>query len=568
MGAVLFFLLVPVLFTYPLFFLGPHRIYGLQEDITRYLHLFWCIQKNGDWLFQHRHYPQLNAPWGWEVQNTAQRFFWWLGAAYSEWVSPWTFNNWVIALSFPLSGYFFFRLAFELTGSFWGSLLGGFLFMFSPWHFAKAEAYPEMASIEWVPLYGWAFLKFLKSPSFRTGIVAGLVFVAAFNFSYVLGAMMGLVSLAILLGWFFFHRLKNRPWSDLPGGALAVFALIHGVAFFGLVWDHFSGIQSGTFTALNAFHRTAGWKDLALGTVGLEHFFLPTYYHPLWGGAVGKIMEGLKPGSWLVEDVVNPGFVCWGLALAAMVQLFRGKFLWEKKLGWTLVALGGMSAWLCLNPQWGKTLLPFPNVLLYNFFPAFRFYERFGVFVSFAFCLLAVMGFAGLAGAWKGRAQAILMTGLMVLAGFELYCPTQDRILDISKVPPEYTWLQEQPGDPIAAEYPMMTRFWKYEPRYLLWQIYHGKRLFNLEYQNLGQKPEEVALRDDLADFTSPKTVQKLQRFGVRYIVAHKIYYLVDQDPSRDPAPLLPRFRFAEKIPGLKLVQDWNTFSIYEVLPR
>src|SRR5581483_6643540 len=120
LGAAFFFLLISILFTYPLFFLGPHRIYGLQEDITRYLHLFWCIQQNEDWFFQHRHYPQLNAPWGWDVQNTAQRFYWWLGAAYSDWVSPWTFNNWVIALSFPLSGYFFFRLAFELTGSFWG----------------------------------------------------------------------------------------------------------------------------------------------------------------------------------------------------------------------------------------------------------------------------------------------------------------------------------------------------------------------------------------------------------------------------------------------------------------
>lgn len=568
LAALFFFLLAPVLFTYPLFFLGPGQVYGLQEDVVRYLHLFWSFQKNEDWLFLDRHYPQLNAPFGWDVQTTAQRLFWLPGAIFSKWVNPWNYTNWVIALSFPLSGWFFFRLAFQLTGSFSGSLLGGFLFMFSPCHFSKAEDYPEMASIEWVPIYGLAFLRFLRTPTIRNAVMAGIVFVLVFNFSYILGSMMAVMIAFLLTGWLIQQRLEKGHWMSLPGGPASIFCFAHLLAFSGVFWDSFTVTNRETMNWTNSFHRPVTLSNLIVGTVSPWHFFLPTYYHPLWGDLVRRIMDRLKPGTWFFDDVVNPGFVCWGLVFIAVWRLFSERKWKDKEFQWAVLAMSLFSVWLCLRPFWGKTLLPFPNVLIYSLFPSFRYFERFGVFVSFGFSLLAVWGFQELTSRWKGRARRILLVGLMGLAAFELYCPTSARLLDVSKVPPEYGWLQKQPGDFIVAEYPLVTRNFHYELRYCMGQMYHGKRLFNLEYQELGVKKETIEFRKTLADFTNPRTVRLLRGFGVRYIVAHKVYYLVDEDPGRDPAPLLPKFQFPAKIPGLRLVENWNTFSIYEVLPR
>jgi hypothetical protein len=535
----------------------------MQEDIVRYLHLFWAIQQNNDWLFLERHWPQLSAPFGWDVQNTAQPLFWWAGAAFSKWVNAWTFNNWVIAISFPLAGWFFFKLAFDMTESYWGSLLGGFLFMFSPWHFAKAEAYPEMASIEFVPLYVWALLRFFRSPTGLKAAWTGLAFMITFNFSCVLGTMIGLMAFLAVCVWIFYQRIQKGSWEIFSLSTLAFLFLVHGSALLSAVWETSVFTHRETLTGLNAFHRVPLSAELALGTVGPLNFFLPTYYHPLWGHWVDGWMHRLKPGTWLFEDVVNPGFLCWALALTGIASLFRDKK--SRVVGWALLSFTIFSIWMCWNPVFGKLVLPFPNSLLYSAFPAFRFYERFGIFVSLGFCLLAVWGFERLTPNWKSPPKACFAAMLMGVAAFELYCPTSTRILDVSRVPEEYRWLREQKGDFIVAEYPMVTKNVKFEPAYLFWQTYHGKRLFNLEYQELGQTNNDRKVRETVADLSSRRSIDLLKALGVRYVIVHRLNYIADKYPGKNPRLLLDTFPLPWKIKGLQLVNVGDLYGVYKV---
>jgi len=558
-----FFLLISVLYTYPLVFLGPLQLYGLDGDIDTGLHRLWCLYQNRDWFFLIRHWDQLNAPWGWNNQWPPQRFFDCVGGLLSGWLGPVLASNWLVAAAFPLSGWFFFLLAFELTGSIGGSLLGGFLFMFSPWHFSKACIYPEMAAIQWVPLYGLALVRFYRKPGITTAIWAGMAFFLLFNYSFVIGFMAGFGSALMFLFWARAYYLKSeeRKTNFTP---LGVFILFHVLSVLPALWDQW--VYRDRMNLGDQFTRFPQWTDFIQGTERWYYFFLPTYYHPLWGDKVNAWMLSLKPPTCINDDVVNPGYVAWLMALIGVWMIWKNRELLDRKVWIAIVGLGVVSGLLCLNPAFGKVIIPWLNVPLYCLFPTFRVYARFGLLVSLSFCLLSALAFSRFSSRtpWKGPALLVI---LFLLAGFELYCPTSHRIYDMRKVPPEYIWLKDQPGNFIAAEYPICLPRFEYEPLYLLWQTYHGKRLFNLDFPRKDPESVESRLRQKMSDFTSPLTVRLLRDFGIRYILAHKINYLLDQHPERDPAPQLALFHFPAKIPGLRLVEEWNTVSIYEVLP-
>lgn len=450
-----------------------------------------------------------------------------------------------------------------MTGSVGGSLLGGFLYMFSPWHFSKAGAYPEMAAIQWVPLYGLALYLFFKKPVITTAFWAGLAYIALFNFSFVIGFMAGLGSAFLTLFWLR-EKYYKKEIKKISSAVLAFFIATHVIAIIPAIWDQW--IFRDRMNIMDMFTRAPKWIYFNLGTDRWFHFFIPTYYHPLWGARVHEWMGRLKPYTWFIDDIVNPGYVAWLLALLAFWAIWKNRALRDRKV-WIAVAwLGAGSGLLCLNPIFGKIIVPWPNLLFYCLFPTFRFYARFGLLVSLSFCLLSAFAYSYYSPSIHWKRWALLAL-LLTAGGFELYCPTSSRIYDVRKIPPEYVWLKNQLGNFIVAEYPIDAQRYEFEPFYLLWQTYHGKRLFNLDFQKENQDSVEARLRRKMSDFTSPWTVRLLQNLGIRYILAHKVYYLVDQQPDRDPAPQLALFHFPSRIPGLRLVEEWNTVSIYEVLP-
>lgn len=535
----LFYLLVSILYTYPLFFLGPFRIYGLDSDIEFSLHRFWCLFQNHDWLFLNRHWDQLNAPWGWDTQFPPQRFFDCMGGFLAKNLSPITSSNWMIAYTFPLSGWFFYLLAYEMTGSVGGSLLGGFLYMFSPWHFSKAGAYIEMAAIQWVPLYGLALYRYYKKPGRFTALWAGAAFFILFNFSFVIGFMAGLGSAVLTLFWVRDYYFKRGFKTTTASFWLFIF--LHVIAIIPALWDQW--VFRDRMTLVDHFTRVPKLIDFNLGTDSWIHFFIPTYYHPLWGAWVHEWMGHLKPYTWYIDDIVNPGYVAWLMALAAIWIIWKDRGITDRKIWFSVIWMGVGAGLMCLNPIFGKIILPWPNLLLYCLFPVFRFYARFGLLVSLCFCLLAALtcSYISPASLWK---RCALLAVLFAAAGFELYCPTSSRIYDVSKIPPEYEWLKNQPGHFIIAEYPISTQKYEFEPFYLLWQTYHGKRLFNLDFPYKNPQSVESRLRRNMRDFTSPLTVRLLQDFGIRYILAHKAYFLVDQQPDRILSCNSPNFIF------------------------
>lgn len=559
---LLFFIGISAIYTYPLFFLPAGWVYGTHEDISRSFHLYWCLQQNGDWLFLNRHWPQLNAPFGWNVPNTPQYLLWWTGAAWSAWFGPLTPTNFLVALSFPLSGFFAFLLARDLTGSTGGSILAGFLFAFSPWHFSKAEVYPAITSIQWIPLYGWSLLAYFRSPGWIRAFVAGAAFALVLNFSLVNAYVAGWGALMLCGVLFLFGAAGTLHVSCALGNALRL-GLGHLPAFSGLIFT--MALRPLPTTGVELLWRKPDPVALGLGSVGPLHFLLPTYWHPVWGERVKALYERLKPATWFVEDVVNPGYVAWGMAIVALGYMLGRRGKGDTRFWWGLTVWCFLSALFCLDPRVAGGTGLLPSAWMYPIYPAFRNFSRFALLLSLGISLMAAEGFRRMTASLGTRRRAIVLVLLLLVAGFELYCPTTPRIYDASSVPAEIAWLARQQDDGIVAEYPMVPVRYRYEPLYLTWQVLHGHRLVNRDYSWIG----EDRLHRQLGNPADPAVARRLQGMGVRYMVVHEYLALRDQDPGREGKPPVRGERLPARIgPARKVFEDPYA-SVFEIgLPK
>ena len=82
-----------------------------------------------------------------------------------------TYNALVI-LAFVLGGWTAFLLAHDVIGAYWPSVVAGFAFTFSGYHFAHAEGHLNLVSLQWVPLFVLCWLRLLREPSVKRGLWA------------------------------------------------------------------------------------------------------------------------------------------------------------------------------------------------------------------------------------------------------------------------------------------------------------------------------------------------------------------------------------------------------------
>ena len=116
-------------------------------------------------------------------------------------------------------------------------------------------------------------------------------------------------------------------------------------------------------------------------------------------------------------------------------------------------------AWLFSQPPWwkfGPIKIYMPSFFMYKILPMFRAYCRFGIVVMLAVAVLAGYGLKFILERFKTQKAKIAITCLFAgLVLFEFWNWPPYKVIDVSKVPPVYYWLKEQPGDFVIAEYPL-----------------------------------------------------------------------------------------------------------------
>ena len=161
----------------------------------------------------------------------------------------------------------------------------------------------------------------------------------------------------------------------------------------------------------------------------------------------------------------------------------------------------------------------------------------------------------------KKRLILTALIDLFILFEFNNIPPFH--VTDVSRPPAVYSWLAEQKGDFIIAEYPIgeATAGETYvELDYLFYQRVHRKKLINGAIP--GTKAYDVTQKIiRIADEETPKLLSSL---GVKYIVVHLDRYR--EGTNKKAVDIVGEVPDLLKSEGLRLVKRFGSDEIYEVI--
>jgi len=109
--------------------------------------------------------------------------------------------NTMIVFSFVFAGLTAFWLSHYFTKRYLPSLIGGFIFTFSSYHFAHAIGHMQLVSIEFIPLFILCWWKFVKKPSYllAAGASVSLFLVLFCDYYYFLYCLLAAAGIVVYL---------------------------------------------------------------------------------------------------------------------------------------------------------------------------------------------------------------------------------------------------------------------------------------------------------------------------------------------------------------------------------
>jgi len=301
----------------------------------------------------------------------------WLGALLPLPLYP-TLNLLVLA-SFALAGVFTFWLAYRFSRSIYGSVVAGYAFTFTGFHWAHAQGHLNLLSTELLPLYALVWLRFEDLPSWRRAVAPALVLLAVVFTDYYFAVYCCLLTVLFIVG-------KRMPWSAV-GKFLALAAPTTGlfavVALIAMARQHLLGAHDAAENPLD---------PVSLLVPG-GHWRFAALTQPIWerfGGDINETSVQLGLGLWI-----------------AILWKARCRRWWAALLFFLVLALGER-----LTVLRHVLPIPMPYQLLEILFPPLGFGgmpSRMVVMVALSASVLGSMAFARL-----GRRSIPLLLLLVV----------------------------------------------------------------------------------------------------------------------------------------------------------
>jgi len=158
-------------------------------------------------------------------------------------------HNTLVAFAFVMAGLTAFWLSHHLTHCWVGSLAAGYVFTFSEFHFAHAQAHMNLVSLEWLPLFVLTFYVLLTRPGVWIAIAAAMTLFAVVlcDYYYFLYAVMTAAMLVVWRAWtgddwFFFAK---RPWARATIWFVAVCAATTGLLVASVLFEYRHNLYLG-----------------------------------------------------------------------------------------------------------------------------------------------------------------------------------------------------------------------------------------------------------------------------------------------------------------------------------
>ena len=501
-----------------LFHPGSRVIYGLNDG-TSSLRDYWAASVQHRTPFTFSHDALDGAPQGFlrvpatVLANGAIQagVIWELRGALGE---VGAYNAFML-IGLVATGLAMFAFLRRLGCSLAASLLGGYVFAFSPYALERAYAGHVSLLQNWIfPLLGLVLLRVHERRAPRDALLAGLLVALAFYLSAYQGLFA--VFMALVFALVELVRLTGRRERLALAGSAVACGLVAAAALspiFVLYAREQSDLNLTTARTSDQFYKFAAW---------LTAYIVPSERNPLFHWVRANAAD-------LTEETLFFGYVTLALAAACIVLLVRGD-AWlarsetRRSAAWYLLVLAVAAFLFSFAPtyQVGPLKVPFPSDLLGHLSSFWRVYARFGILVGFALVTLAALALTSLARRPGRRWRALVPLASLLLV-VELL-PGNVRWFDASATPAWAQWLRSQP-QAIVVTYPW---FFSGElPLDAWYQMSDRDPQFAIFDASAAQKmTRDYGIRLLTRDVWREQTAGVLAAEHVRYLVVHEDAYL------------------------------------------
>ncbi|HQN04110.1 MAG TPA: hypothetical protein PK174_01710 [Anaerolineaceae bacterium] len=538
----IYFVLLAILFTYPLITMMSTRIIGQPGDNIYYAWVIGWVKKA---IFDLQVNPLnvwfLNYPEGWNLAYTeiapVQVL---IALPFALLVNPLFGYNFSMLSTYVLAGVFMFLWTKSLTGKTGVALIAGTAFATLPFHQAHFLAgHLNIAGIQWFPLYFWGLFEIIKSEpvkqrvkfSLIAGAALGLIGLTSMYYLY----MTALVTLVILVINLFFVRkrvFKWQYWSSFLWMGLLTLPLIALALWPFLALENQVSMPARDISVARMLAASASPLDYILPST--DHF------------AVGSwVNQHFNRQMW-IENTLYMGFiplifaVIGGIALKKtnkrLIHLILSAilFAWILSLGLDLFLDGErlqiqMPGFLANLFNRTEAYIPLPGLLLYKYLPFYdrmRSFARFGVFVML---FVQVLMAFGLSFTWENiRSQAgrAVLTFLLLLAVVaEFYPGIYDRTFSAEGRPVD-AWLAQQDDAGAVIQFP----FDQVENQDLVYAtLTNGKPFVGGAFSSFPPQQYQ-SIKPVMQNFPDAASVELLDQLGVTYVLADANHYTNDAE--------------------------------------
>jgi len=552
--ALLVYCVVGGIYTYPLLFNMRSVFYGGYGDPSGTIWHFWLLKNIGIWNFASVS-KVIAYPFGYDLslvphQLSGEFLGWFLALTVDEVFA----YNFILFLSYPLSGIFMYLLSYHLTRNRPGSFIAGLIYSVSSYHTHHAIGHLLLSTIQWMPLYILCLIKLDEERNYRYAFLTGLTFALVSLDSFYHGLFMTIVSITFLCYRLVSESLRNRCLF-IYYRAIKLFLSVIATIFFTTLPATYPIFKNIIATSHNTSSYAHPISDLYVYSSRPWEYLIPSANHPVLGKYALDIMSftGLDlHGSNFVEQTIFLGYASILLTMVTIVLWIKDKNrvpALDHRTYFTirffvLVALVAFLFSLPPTIEFGCFDIQMPSSVIYKFVKTFRAYVRFSIVVALSVALLSGVAIKFLLNGRKTWFKAVITLLITFFILFESYVPPF--YTRIEEIPPEYKWLSEQRGKLIIAEYPLASEIDKISSAYLFWQRIHRKVLINgYARGSVGDKFREKIF------YLSPSTIESLRKIGVDYIIVHN-----------------PEYSGSLVVDGLKLIKSFDRSLIYQIDKR
>jgi hypothetical protein len=229
---LVFYFLMFCILTYPLILkFSTHFFTDAGDGLQNVWNLWWInsVILHPDLYPSIWHTNMLQWPFGTTLTGqTLNPFNGFLAVFLLRFLTLTASFNTIIIFAFVMGGVTLYWLSYYLSRSFWGSIIAGFIFTFSNYHFMQAEGHLQLVSLEWIPLFILCWYILITRPSTTialcTAVALWLVLLCDYYYFFycILTAILIFLWYSALKGDFKFIRKKDHL---LPLAAFVVTAL-------------------------------------------------------------------------------------------------------------------------------------------------------------------------------------------------------------------------------------------------------------------------------------------------------------------------------------------------------